>query len=170
MTAEKDTPPVQIVRPTEGRSLLRGFAVYKVLGDATQGAFSIVEHTLGPGLLGAPMHTHRDVDETSYVLEGEIGALIGGQEVQAGPGTFVLKPRGVPHTFWNAGPGPARFLEVISPAGFEAYFEELDRLFGAMDGQPDPAQIVQLADAYGMEMDFTSLSDLMETYGVKLGG
>jgi uncharacterized cupin superfamily protein len=169
MTVEPNERPVHIVSPTEGKSFLRGFAIYKVLGEATGGAFSIVEHTLQPGLLGAPMHTHRDVDETSYVLEGEIGALIGGEEVHAGPGTFVLKPKGIPHTFWNAGPDPLRFLEVISPAGFEGYFEELDRLFGSTDGQPDVAQIVQLADMYGMEMDFTSLPDLMKTYGVRIG-
>lgn len=116
------------------------------------------------------MHTHRDVNELSYVLEGEIGARIGDQELHAGPGTLVLKPKGIPHTFWNAGSSPARLLELIWPAGFERYFEELDQLLSSTDGQPDPAQIVQLADKYGMEMDFGSVSELMEKYGVKLGG
>jgi uncharacterized cupin superfamily protein len=58
-----------------------------------------------------------------YVLEGTIGARVGDREVVAGAGSY-LKPRGL-HTFWNAGPGPARLLEVIAPAGFETYFAEL---------------------------------------------
>ena len=30
------------------------------------------------------------------------------------------------HTFWNAGDGPCRILEIISPAGFEHFFDEGD--------------------------------------------
>ena len=136
----------------------------------TGGAFSVVEHNLPPGALGAPMHTHRDVDELSYVVEGEIGVLIGEREVRAGPGTFVLKPKGIPHTFWNPGASPARLVEVIWPAGFERYFEELDQLLSSTGGQPDPAGITELAGRYGMEMDFGSIPDLMQKYGVKLAG
>ncbi|MDQ4078823.1 MAG: cupin domain-containing protein [Chloroflexota bacterium] len=170
MSAEENPTSVQIVGPTEGRSLLWGFAVYKLLGEDTGGAFSVIEHNLQPRTLAAPMHTHRDVDEMSCVLEGEIGARIGDQEVHAGPGTLVLKPKGIPHTFWNAGPTPARLLEVIWPAGFERYFEELDQLLSSTAGQPDPTQIVQLADKHGMEMDMGSLPELMEKYDLKLGG
>jgi mannose-6-phosphate isomerase-like protein (cupin superfamily) len=170
MAAEPPRAPIQVVGPTDGVSWLGGFAVYKVLGDATAGAFAVVEHTLAPHTLAAPLHTHRDVDELSYVLEGTIGVRIGEQEVEAGSGTFVLKPRGIAHTFWNAGATPVRLLEVIWPAGFERYFEELDRLFSRAGGQPDPAQVVQLAEQYGMEMDWGSVPGLMERYGVTLGG
>ena len=116
------------------------------------------------------MHTHRDVDELSYVVEGEIGVLIGDREVRAGPGTFVLKPKGIPHTFWNPGSSPARLVEVIWPAGFEHYFEELDQLLNSTGGQPDSARITELAGRYGMEMEFGSIPGLMEKYGVKLPG
>lgn len=170
MSAETNRTTVRVVGPTEGRSLLGGFAVPKLFGEDTEGAFSVVEHKLQPGALGAPMHTHRDVNELSYVVEGEIGVLIGEQEVHGGPGSLVLKPKGIPHTFWNAGSSPARLLEVIWPAGFERYFEELDTLFSASGGQLDPAQIVQLADRYGMDMDFDSVPELMRKYGVKLAG
>jgi mannose-6-phosphate isomerase-like protein (cupin superfamily) len=170
MADKKNQSTIRIIGPSEGQSLLMGFAVQKVPGEATGGAFSVVEHNLQPKALAAPMHTHRDVDELSYVLEGEIGALIGDQELRAGPGTFVLKPRGIPHTFWNAGSSPARLLEIIWPAGFERYFEELDQILGATAGQPDLAQIAQLADRYGLEMDFDSIQELMAKYGVSLGG
>ena len=116
-----------VVAAGEGEVVLRGgFGVVgKVSGTETGGAFSVVEHPLEAGILGAPPHTHANEDETSFVIEGEIGVLIGDKEFRAGAGTYVLKPRGVPHAFWNPGPGPSRILEIISPAGFERYFEEL---------------------------------------------
>ncbi len=43
----------------------------------------------------------------------------------AGQGGYIFKPRNVPHTFWNAGPGRARLIEIIQPAGFEHFFEKL---------------------------------------------
>ncbi len=55
-------------------------------------------------------------------------ALIGERVIQAQPGTLIAKPRGVMHTFWNAGSQPARVLEIIAPAGFEQYFVELGEL------------------------------------------
>ena len=170
MADEQPRPAIQVIGPTDGAAWLGGFAVYKVLGDATGGAFAVVEHTLAPHTLAAPLHTHHDVDELSYVLEGTIGVRIGAQEVAAGPGTFVLKPKGIAHTFWNAGATPARLLELIWPAGFERYFEELDGLFRRMVGQPDPVQVVQLAAQYGMELDWGSVPGLLEQYGVTLGG
>jgi oxalate decarboxylase/phosphoglucose isomerase-like protein (cupin superfamily) len=45
--------------------------------------------------------------------------------VHADAGDLVFKPRDQWHTFWNAGDGSCRILEIISPAGFEHYFNEL---------------------------------------------
>src|SRR5215470_11871042 len=98
--------------------------VFKLAGTETGGLFSVVEHPIEPGRL-VPPHMHTREDELSYVIEGEIGARIGDQELKAGPSSYVYKPRNVPHTFWNAGPKPARLVELIAPAGFEKYFEEM---------------------------------------------
>jgi hypothetical protein len=48
----------------------------------------------------------------------------------------VVKPRGIAHAFWNPGTEPVRFLELITPAGFEEYFAELEPILGA-PGPPD---------------------------------
>jgi mannose-6-phosphate isomerase-like protein (cupin superfamily) len=74
------------------------------------------------------------------VIEGEIGVRTGREEFRAGAGSHVLKPRGVHHAFWNPGPEPARILEIISPAGFERYFEELAGVLSA-GGPPDLGRI-----------------------------
>ena len=84
-------------------------------------------------------------------------------------GTLVCKPRNIPHTFWNAGSSPARVLELIAPAGFEHYFEELAVVLGA-SGPPDVERIQALAQKYDMEMDFSSVPELLQRYNLSLGG
>ena len=121
-----------VIAPREGKAVsLGGFgAVFKISGEASEGRFSIVEHPIDPGRMVHP-HVHAHEDEFSYILEGEIGARVGDEVVQATTGSYVFKPRGLPHTFWNATTQPARLLELISPAGFEQYFAELaDLLLG----------------------------------------
>ena len=159
-----------VVAAGEGEVVLRGgFGVVgKVTGAETGGAFSIVEHPLEPGVLGAPPHAHRDEDETSFVIEGEIGVLIGEEEFRAGAGSYVLKPRGVPHAFWNPGPEPARVLEIISPAGFERYFEELAGVLSE-GGEPDLARISEIAGRYGLVFHVERVPELLERHGLTLG-
>ena len=60
-----------------------------------------------PRALAAPLHRHMREDEYSFVLEGRMGALLGDEVVEAGPGDLVFKPRDQWHTFWNAGDEPA---------------------------------------------------------------
>ena len=63
----------------------------------------------------APLHAHLDEDEAWYVLEGRLGFRVGDEEVIAEPGDAVFVRRGMPHTYWNAGSGPARYLLVMGP-------------------------------------------------------
>jgi quercetin dioxygenase-like cupin family protein len=161
----------RVVGPEEGKRIqIGGFGtVYKVPGsDAADGAAAVIEHTLAPGALAAPLHRHTHEDEISLVLEGEITVQQGEEVTTAGPGCYVFKPRGVFHTFWNAGSQTARLVEIIAPAGFERYFEELQRIIPA-DGPPDFGAIIALGARYGMEFDMGSVPVLMERYGLRLG-
>ena len=74
----------------------------KLYGEETNGAISIIEQPFEPGLL-LPPHVHEN-DVWLYILEGEMHARVGDEVVKATPGCWVLKPRQVPHTMWNAGP------------------------------------------------------------------
>ena len=141
----------------------------KLSGAQTGGSFSLVEHPLEPGRLVAPMHTHRHEDEYSFVLEGELMAQIGTEVVTAPAGALILKPRGIPHTVWNATAQSARFLEIISPAGFENYFVELAEIL-AQPGPPDIERINTLAQKYDLEFDFSTLAELSQKYNVSLEG
>jgi quercetin dioxygenase-like cupin family protein len=156
-----------LIPPGEGKSVHIGGmgVVYKLYAQNTGGAFSIVEHPLEPGTL-APPHTHTHEDEFSYVLEGQVGVRVGDREMIATPGCYVLKPRGLPHTFWNGGPEPARILEIISPAGFEKYFEELAELVEA-GGPPDRARPAVLAERYGLTYHMEWIPELAAKYNLK---
>lgn len=68
----------------------------------------------GPPRLIAPPHLHRSDDEAWYVLEGALCVRVGKEEVEARAGSAVFVPRGTPHTYWNAGPGPVRYLLVMT--------------------------------------------------------
>jgi mannose-6-phosphate isomerase-like protein (cupin superfamily) len=136
-------------------------------GERTGGAFSLVEHPLPPRALGAPLHTHHNEDEYSYVLEGRFGVQLGDDTLEAGPGDLLFKPRGVPHAFWNAGDEPGRLLELISPAGFEHYFRELAPLLAAP--QRDDAAIGEVVARYRLDIDFTTVPILAERHHLRLG-
>lgn len=69
-----------------------------------------------PGVprLIAPLHVHHGDDEAWYVLEGTLHVQVGDQEVEAHAGSGVFVPRGTAHTYWNPGPGPVRYLLVMT--------------------------------------------------------
>ena len=54
------------------------------------------------------------------------------------------------HAMWNAGDVPARMIEVISPSGFENFFQELSELLLSVS-QPEVSEIVELAGRYSLQ-------------------
>ena len=145
-----EAPRLTVVQPGEGRTGELGSigVAFKLWGHDTNGALSIVEHPFPVGAL-VPPHMHTREDEYSIVTEGEIGFRSGDREVVLGRGGYITKPRGELHTMWNAGATPARMIEVINPAGFEGFFDELSALLVA--GPPLPEAVAEIAARYGLE-------------------
>jgi mannose-6-phosphate isomerase-like protein (cupin superfamily) len=90
----------------------------KVIGS-TNDAFVIAEWRdpggpPGPPRLIAPLHFHRSDDEAWYVLEGALRVRVGKEVAEASAGAAVFVPRGTPHTYWNPGPEPVRYLLVMT--------------------------------------------------------
>src|SRR5215470_9407117 len=110
MVTGTDKPDIHINQRIFFRAL---GTTYKVLSKSINGSAAIVEHTVEPKSIGAPMHKHTHEDEISYVLEGTLSVIQGGKVETAGPGDYIVKPRGIFHTFWNASDERIRFLEVI---------------------------------------------------------
>jgi quercetin dioxygenase-like cupin family protein len=156
-----------LIASADGRHVhFQGLGTRYVLGaEQTGGAFAVVEHDLAPRALGAPMHTHTREDEISHVTAGRLGVQIGDDVLEAGPGDTVVKPRGIAHAFWNPGDEPVRFLEVITPAGFEGYFAELEPILG-VPGPPDVAALGAVVARYALAMDMDSVPRLIAEHGL----
>jgi quercetin dioxygenase-like cupin family protein len=102
-------------------------------GEQSNGHLAIVELTGG----GRPPLHHHDFDETFYVLEGELTFQLGEDVFTRGAGALVFAPRGVAHTYANLSGAPALALLVITPAGFERYF---DRIAARITGNGPPPE------------------------------
>jgi len=128
----------RVLGPQDGKAGFIGSigVRFMISGADTGGRFALIEHPLAARALASPMHRHRCEDEYSYVIAGQIGALLGDEVVIGRPGDLIFKPRQQWHTFWNAGDEPARILEMISPAGFELFFRELIELGGVTKVTP----------------------------------
>jgi mannose-6-phosphate isomerase-like protein (cupin superfamily) len=157
----------RVLGPVDGKAGFLGSIGVRFMVDneTTKGGFSLVEHPMSAHALAAPLHRHTREDEYSYVIEGRMGALLGEDTLEAGPGHLVYKPRGEWHTFWNAGEDPCRILEIIAPAGFEGFFADLVDLGGV--AQADPAVLGSLCERYALEMDPASVPGLVERFGLQ---
>ena len=162
-----DSTQPHIVGPQDGKAVDLAVVGVRFMAwvEETGGGFSLVEHPIPPGMLAAPLHRHNREDEYSYVLEGRMGALLGDDVVYGEPGDFIFKPRDQWHTFWNAGDTHCRILEIISPGGFEHFFDEL----GALIQRPDfsPEQLGELGARYGLEFDPESVPRLCAEHGLR---
>jgi mannose-6-phosphate isomerase-like protein (cupin superfamily) len=159
----------RVVGPQDGKSGFLGSIEVRFMIDGEEAGerFSLVEHPMPPRALAAPLHRHNREDEYSYVLEGRMGALLGDDVLEAGPGDLVFKPRNEWHTFWNAGEEPARILEIISPAGFERFFEELVEMGGV--AQADPEEMAALCGRYELDIQPESVPELLERFDLRMG-
>jgi mannose-6-phosphate isomerase-like protein (cupin superfamily) len=160
----------KVVGPTDGKAGFIGSIGVRFMldGPEAENRFSLVEHPMSARALAAPLHRHHNEDEYSYIIEGRMGALLGDEHVEAGPGDLVHKPRGQWHTFWNAGDEPCRVLEIISPAGFERFFAELLELGGVLPANPE--QLGELCQRFALEMDPESVPGLIQRFGVRFPG
>ena len=158
----------KVVGPQDGKAGWLGSIGVRFMIDGVETAagFSLVEHPMPSRALAAPLHRHHREDEYSFVLEGRMGALLGDEVLEAGPGDLVHKPRDQWHTFWNAGDEPCRILEIIAPAGFERFFAEVVDAGGAAEA--DPEALGALCAKYELDMDPASVPELCRRFGVHL--
>ncbi len=120
----------------------------KVGTKETGGASAVIDYVAAPGFPGPPPHLHNAMDESFYVLEGRIRFHVDGKDVDAEPGGFVYIPRGTRHTFSNPHGEPAHFLSLVTPGGFERYFEELVEAINTGGWPPSHERMAELGRKY----------------------
>ena len=142
-------PVVQTRDQAATQTVLGGSIAVRLRAADTDGQLGLVEQVVPGGYPGPAMHVHPDFDEIFYVIEGKLGFRVGDRAYEAGPGTVAFMPRGTPHTFANPAQVPARSLVLVTPAGFEAYFEQLIELVRQAGGIPPEHELRELGIAYG---------------------
>ena len=146
------------LEPGEGKSywVLGDLYTFKAVGEDTGGSFAMIEVEV-QRQNGPPPHIHHREDETFYVLSGDFTFLHGERTFIATPGSFVHIPKGTIHTFKNVGKRIGRFLVVITPAGFEKFFEEVGESLVDRSATPPVSQeavqkLLALAPKYHLEV------------------
>jgi mannose-6-phosphate isomerase-like protein (cupin superfamily) len=98
----------------------------------------VLEMTLPVGA-APPLHIHDDLDDTWYILEGQMVVRCGDEKLVVGAGHWVSMPRGVPHTFRVVGECEARILLVHDNASFRDFIREVGVTAGARIVPIEPA-------------------------------
>jgi quercetin dioxygenase-like cupin family protein len=112
----------------------------KASGRDTGGAFCLIEVVVPPNS-GPPPHIHSREDEAFYILDGQFKVSIDGQELTAGPGSWVQLARGSLHFFKNVGTNTGKMLILATPAGLDEFFLEAGR--DADPSKPRPAWLLR---------------------------
>lgn len=160
---------LQVREPEGGQPLSIGDSTF-IAGPEqwSDGAVLVLEQVVAPGLIGPP-HVHEHESQACYVLSGRIGHWVGGEEVEVGPGGYVHRPAGTPHSLWNKNAEPASILEITYPAAsFERYMRRLSDLIDSGGGDPD--SVGELAAQFGIRFIPEPLEELCRRHGVNPAG
>jgi quercetin dioxygenase-like cupin family protein len=159
-----------LVGPDEGDYLPVLDIVHKITAESFEGSLTIEEWGLPPGMM-IPPHTHTREDECNFVLEGELTCDVGGEIVVAPAGSYVLKPRNVPHALCNTGTGRVRVLEVLTPGGFESYFDEYEEIAsklasGEISEDEHRRARAELGERYGITWHDERIPETRARFGI----
>ena len=140
--------------------VLAGIVMKRLLsGEQTAGQFCLLENKSG-GNTRTPIHVHANDDETVYVIEGELTAVIDGRPRRLAAGESIFLPRGIPHQLVNMSGNPNRYILIGTPALFDRFVEEGGRELRPDEvvGPPTPEEIERLHEA-APRFGITLLSD-----------
>lgn len=147
----------------------------KVRSSQTNNQYSCVECAIAPKTMGPAPHVHDKLDELMYVTEGTVSILVGKEIYQVKAGGWHLRPRGIPHTFWNATDEVARCTDMYFNQNFDDFLEELFfEIFPDMAQRKlspaDPtvaAALEKLDKRFGIKTFHDQRQAIMEKYGLK---
>jgi mannose-6-phosphate isomerase-like protein (cupin superfamily) len=140
---------LSVVGPDGGEVIELGPATLRILedGSTTAHRLGIGEVTLAPHSDGPPQHRHAEHDEGFYVVAGTARFTVGSTSYDAPPGTLVMVPPGVPHTFANPGDEPVLMVNTFTPDFYVRYFRDLREVL-ARDGTLSPRATVEVMSRY----------------------
>jgi quercetin dioxygenase-like cupin family protein len=149
-----------VIRPGEGKTVDSGM-VLKIRANDMDGYFSMMEGCLDPKQLLAP-HTHQRETQAVYVIDGELEFEVGGEgglRFTAGKGSYVIKPKGVEHCFWNASDRPVPYIELSTGQNFESFQLTTDQVNKVRVGRNADTQ-------FEMKIHFERIPSLLRRHGL----
>ncbi len=154
MTAETPVTKVHATAEGEPRWWFGQLATVKASSADTDGSYTLVEITAGPGY-ETPLHVHHREDEGFWMLDGHATIQLGEETFEAPAGTHLFGPRGVPHK-WTAGPDGARLLYLFTPGGFEDLIDAMSVPAEAETPPPrdlaPPSDAPEIAARFGVDL------------------
>lgn len=141
----------QVLNPGDGINVgAIGLGIHvRLTGQDTNGAYSLFEYVVPPGLGGPPTHVHTREDELFICTTGKVRVELDGQEHIVPAGSSLLLPRNVPHVFHNPFDEECRIIAVVSPGGLENYYRALSEL---PSGPRDMAKIGAIMSEFGLHL------------------
>ena len=145
---------IRVVLPGEGERIDMGPVSMRIVEDGshTGHRIGLIEETLLPGQAGPQEHVHHEHDEVFIVIAGKVRFTSGDAHFDAEPGTVVIVPIGVSHSFSNPFEQTAIFIASLTPDRYIQYFRELTRLPLNDQGFLDPADIARTMSNYATEV------------------
>ena len=122
-----------------------GVFTMKANAEETNGAFTLFEDHVVRGKT-TPVHVHPDLDETIYLLEGELLVDIDGDQQRVGPNGLFVAPRGVPHAFLVVS-DTARLLCLQTPGSGESFYRDASDPVDSADDAARPPDLARLREA-----------------------
>lgn len=143
------TPVALAAGEGERISLLGAEMIFKSPLGSEDGWVAL-DYTLPAKHFGAPLHYHKNITESFYVVSGEVWFRVGDKEITLQPGGFALVPPGTPHAFSNRSDAPARLFAHASSARQKRFLEELFSMVEAEQSWPpqDRSALVELGRRY----------------------
>ncbi|MEO6314718.1 MAG: cupin domain-containing protein [Chitinophagaceae bacterium] len=155
---EKNSHAVTAAGPDQGQLLSVAGGSYRIVisGKETGGAYAVIDMLVPPG--GGPgPHAHPAIQESFYVVAGEVEVKTSLQTYTAGKGSFINIPLGgIIHCFKNKSDKPAQLLCMVVPAGLEDFFLEIGQPATDRSFVPPPPM-----DAAALK----KLTDIAEKHG-----
>lgn len=157
---KNEKPPIS-TGSNEGKNISVIGDTYRILvsGKQTDGAFAVIDMLIPPG--GGPgPHAHADLDESFFIVDGEIEVKSELGNYTASKGAFVSIPKGgVVHSFKNTTDKIAHLLCTVVPAGMEDFFEEIGQPIAFEQFLPPPEmneafikQLQEVAEKHGQKV------------------
>jgi quercetin dioxygenase-like cupin family protein len=131
----------------------------RLTGEDTAGSLALIEHA-GRSGTGTPLHRHTREAETFFVLDGDLDGWSDNEHTIVSAGDTLYLPVGSEHAY-RVRSDIARFLLLITPAGFERFFltdgtpSDPDAELPTVPGPPPPEaleRLVQVLSDYGVSI------------------